>query len=63
MIIHYHTKNQVNISNRSEIKWRLRGKRFTLCTEIAIILRTVWFTIRGDRLRYKRYNAHFLKKK
>jgi hypothetical protein len=37
----------------------LRGKRFTVCTEIAIILGTVRFTIRGGRLRY---NAHFLKK-
>ena len=40
----------------------LRGKRFTVCTEIAIILVTVRFTICGDRLRYKRYDAHFLKK-
>jgi len=38
---------------------RLRGKRFTVCTEIAIILWTVRFTIRGGRLRYKRYDAHF----
>ena len=41
----------------------LRGKRFTICTEIAIILGTVRFTILGGRLRYKRYDAHFLKKK
>ena len=41
---------------------RNKGKRFTICTEIAIILGTVWFTIRGGRLRYKRYDAHFLKK-
>ena len=40
----------------------LRGKRFTVCTEITIILGTVRFTIRGGRLRYKRYDAHFLKK-
>jgi hypothetical protein len=40
----------------------LRGKRFTICTEIAIILGTVRFTICGGRLRYKRYDAHFLKK-
>ena len=41
----------------------LTHSRFTVCTEIAIILETVRFTIRGGRLRYKRYNAHFLKKK
>ena len=40
----------------------VRGKRFTVCTEIAIILGTARFTIRGGRLRYKRYDAHFLKK-
>jgi hypothetical protein len=40
----------------------LRGKRFIVCTEITIILGTVQFTIRGGRLRYKRYDAHFLKK-
>jgi hypothetical protein len=40
----------------------LRGNRFTVCTEITIILGTVRFTIRGGRLRYKRYDAHFLKK-
>jgi hypothetical protein len=40
----------------------LREKRFTVCTEITIILGTVRFTIRGGRLRYKRYDAHFLKK-
>ena len=40
----------------------LRGKRFTVCNEITIILGTVRFTIRGGRLRYKRYDAHFLKK-
>jgi hypothetical protein len=40
----------------------LRGKRFTVCTEITIILGTVRFMIRGGRLRYKRYDAHFLKK-
>jgi hypothetical protein len=33
------------------------------CTEITIILGTVRFTIRGGRLRYKRYDAHFLEKK
>jgi hypothetical protein len=41
----------------------IRGKRFTVCTEIVIILGMVRFTIRGGRLRYKRYDAHFLKKK
>ena len=40
----------------------IRGKWFTICTEIAIILGTVRFTIRGGHLRYKRYDAHFLKK-
>ena len=49
---HLHTK----------YKYVLRGKRFTVCTEIMIILGTVRFTIRGGRLRYKRYDAHFLKK-
>jgi hypothetical protein len=39
-----------------------KRKRFTVCTEITIILGTVQFTIRGGRLRYKRYDAHFLKK-
>jgi hypothetical protein len=43
-----------------EIYSNLRGNRFTVCTEIVIILVTVRFTIRGGRLRY---NAHFLKKK
>ena len=38
---------------------KVRGKRFTVCTEIALILGTVRFTIRGGRLRYKRYDAHF----
>jgi hypothetical protein len=37
-------------------------KRFTVCTEITIILGPVRFTMRGGRLRYKRYDAHFLKK-
>ena len=42
----------------------LRGKRFTVCTEITIILgRVRRFTIRGGLLRYKRYDANFLKKK
>jgi hypothetical protein len=41
---------------------QIRGKRFTVCTEITIILGAVWFTIHGGRLRYKRYDAHFLKK-
>ena len=40
----------------------LRGKQFTVCTEIAIILGTVRFTIRGGRLQYKQYDAHFFKK-
>jgi hypothetical protein len=54
--------NSTNIS-KSNNHLKLRGKRFTVCTEITIILGTVWFTIRGGRLRYKRYDAHFLKKK
>jgi hypothetical protein len=37
----------------------VRGKRFTIFTEIT---GTVQFTIRGGCLRYKRYDAHFLKK-
>jgi hypothetical protein len=41
----------------------VRGKRFTVCTKIVIILGTVRFTIRGGRLRYKRYNAKFFRKK
>jgi hypothetical protein len=40
----------------------VRGQRFTVFTEISIILGTVRFTIRGGHLRYKRYDAHFLKK-
>jgi hypothetical protein len=39
----------------------LRGKRFTI-PEITIILGLVRFTIRGGRLRYKRYDAHLKKK-
>jgi hypothetical protein len=31
----------------------LRGKRFTVCTKIVIILGTVMFTIRGGCLQYK----------
>jgi hypothetical protein len=42
--------------------YKVRGKRFTVCTEIAIILGTFRFTIHGGRLRYKRYDAHFLRK-
>ena len=42
---------------------KVRGKRFTVCTEIAIILEMIWFTISGGCLRYKRYDAHFLRKK
>ena len=38
----------------------IRGKRFIVCTEIAIILETIRFMIRGGRLRY---NAHFLREK
>jgi hypothetical protein len=38
------------------------SNRFIVCTEIMIILGMVQFTIRGGRLRYKRYDAHFLKK-
>ena len=49
-----------NLKNKHDLK--IRGKRFTVCTEITIILGTVRFTIRGGRLRYKRYDAHFLKK-
>jgi hypothetical protein len=45
-----------------EHMYKLRGKRFTVFTEIVIILGTVRFTIRGGRLRYKRYDPHFLKK-
>jgi hypothetical protein len=41
----------------------VRGKRFTVCTEITIILGTVRFTIRGGRLRYKRYDNSFFEKK
>ena len=39
-----------------------KGETIHVCTEIVIILGTVRFTIRGGRLRYKRYDAHFLKK-
>jgi hypothetical protein len=53
------TKKWTNTSRVWYI-YKLRGKRFTVCTEIAIILGTVQFTIRGGRLRYKRYDAHFL---
>ena len=49
--------------NRNNSWKSLRGKRFTVCTEIAIILGTVRFTIRGGHLQYKRYDAHFLKEK
>ena len=55
IIIHNHVQSRI-------ITCPLRGKRFTVCTEITIILGTVRFTIRGGRLRYKRYDAHFLKK-
>jgi hypothetical protein len=52
------TENElINLEQGQRKAWHLRGKRFTVCTEIAII-----FTIRGGRLRYKRYDAHFLKK-
>ena len=40
----------------------VRGKRFTVCTVIAIILEMVQFTIRGGHLRYQQYDPHFLKK-
>jgi hypothetical protein len=40
---------------------QVRGKRFTVCTEITIILGTVRFMIRGGRL-HVRYDAHFKKK-
>jgi hypothetical protein len=39
-----------------------KGETIHCITEIAIILWTVRFMIRGCRLRYKRYDAHFLKK-
>jgi hypothetical protein len=39
--------------------YKLRGKRFTVCTKIVIILGTVRFMICGGRLRYE---AHFLEK-
>ena len=42
------------------LRYVIRGKRFTVCTEIVIILGTVRLTIRVGR---KRYDAHFLKKK
>jgi hypothetical protein len=45
-----------------EVGTAVKGKRFTVCTEITIILGTVRVTIRGGRLRYKRYDATFLKK-
>ena len=52
------TENElINLEQGQRKAWHLRGKRFTVCTKIAII-----FTIRGGRLRYKRYDAHFLKK-
>ena len=52
------TENElINLEQGQRKAWHLRGKRFTVCTEIAII-----FTIRGGHLRYKRYDAHFLKK-
>ena len=52
------TENElINLEQGQRKAWHLRGKRFTVCTEIVII-----FTIRGGRLRYKRYDAHFLKK-
>ena len=38
------------------------NRNYTKCTEIAIILGTVRFTIYGGHFRYKRYDAHFLKK-
>jgi hypothetical protein len=41
---------------------QVRGKRFTVCTEITIILGMVRFTILGGHLQYKQYDAHFLKK-
>ena len=40
---------------------QVRGKRFTVCTEITIILGTVRFMIRGGRL-HVRYDAHLKKK-
>jgi hypothetical protein len=52
----------VDVERQFEAILYIRGKRFTVCTEITIILGTVRFTIRGGRLRYKRYDAHFKKK-
>jgi hypothetical protein len=57
-----HDKNSGPYDATITQKGHLRGKRFTVCTEITIILGTVWFTIRGGRLRYKQYDVHFLKK-
>jgi hypothetical protein len=51
------------ILNKHSSILALRGKRFTVCTEITIILGMVRFMIRGGRLRYKRYDAHFFKKR
>jgi hypothetical protein len=53
----------LNEKSGHHIVYHKYRKRFTVCTEIAIILGTVRLTIRGGRLRYKRYDAHFLKKK
>ena len=50
------------MTNKSYSVLDIRGKRFTICTEITIILGTVRFMIRGGSLRYKRYDAHFFKK-
>ena len=58
----YIRKIWLNVDTSAYMYLPLRGKRFTVCTEITIILGTVRFTIHGGRLRYKRYDAHFLKK-
>ena len=53
---------RVKSKKKKENSYYPRGKRFTVCTEIAMILEMVRFTIRGGRLRCKRYDVHFLKK-
>ena len=51
-----------SVSFTDQYIYIVRGKQFTVCTEIAIILGTIRFTIRGGCLRYKRYDAHFFLK-
>jgi hypothetical protein len=57
-----HVNACFTITPEHKTRYIVRGKRFTVCTEISIILGTVRFTIRGGFLRCKRYDAHFLKK-